>query len=70
MTAEATLGARPAESSLWPALVLLFSASLWGLSWWPLKQFSAAGLSGPVLCLMTYGAVGLCTSFLVWRERR
>jgi len=70
MTADATLAVRPAASSLWPALVLLFSASLWGLSWWPLKQFSAAGLSGPVLCLMTYGAVGLCTSFLVWRERR
>ncbi len=52
-----------------PVLVLLFSASLWGLGWWPLKQFAAAGLSGPVLTLLTYGLVGLCTSFWLWRER-
>ena len=52
-----------------PILVLLFSASLWGLGWWPLKQFAAAGLSGPVLALLTYGLVGLCTSILIWRER-
>ena len=70
MTAAAVVATRPAASGLWPALVLLFSASLWGLSWWPLKQFSAEGLSGPVLSLMTYGTVGLVTSVLVWRERR
>jgi drug/metabolite transporter (DMT)-like permease len=42
-----------------PALVLLFSATLWGLSWWPLKHFAAAGLSGPLLALCTYGSLGL-----------
>ncbi len=43
----------------WPVAVLLFSATLWGLSWWPLKAFAEAGLSGPVLVLLTYGAVGV-----------
>ena len=65
-----TVVARPPSNTLWPVLVLLVSASLWGLSWWPLKQFSAAGLSGPVLSLLTYGTVGLFTAVLVWRERR
>jgi drug/metabolite transporter (DMT)-like permease len=57
------------RSELLPISVLLFSATLWGLSWWPLKQFAAAGLSGPVLSLLSYGVVGLCTFFLLWRER-
>ena len=51
------------------ASVLLFSASLWGLSWMPLKWFSAQGLSGPVVSLVSYGAVALCALFFVWRER-
>ncbi len=49
--------------------VLLFSASLWGLSWMPLKWFSAQGLSGPMVSLVSYGAVALCALVLVWRER-
>ena len=57
---------RPAA---WPVAVLLFSSSLWGLSWWPLKQFVAMGLSGPVLSLLAYGLVSLCTFMLLWRER-
>ncbi|MBC7701288.1 DMT family transporter [Aquabacterium sp.] len=61
----------PAPPPTWlPVSVLLFSASLWGLSWWPLKQFSAAGLSGPWLALLTYGVVGLCGLPFLWRERR
>ncbi len=49
--------------------VLLFSASLWGLSWMPLKWFIAQGLSGPVVSLVSYGAVGLCALAFIWRER-
>lgn len=49
--------------------VLLFSASLWGLSWMPLKWFAAQGLSGPVVSLISYGAVSLCALVLIWRER-
>jgi drug/metabolite transporter (DMT)-like permease len=37
----------------------LFSSSLWGLTWWPLKSFAAYGLSGPQLALLTYGFGGL-----------
>ncbi|WP_342620802.1 DMT family transporter [Rhodoferax sp. GW822-FHT02A01] len=43
-------------SAVW---VLLFSSSLWGLTWWPLKSFAAAGLSGPLLAMLTYGFAGL-----------
>lgn len=56
MTAIDTPRAPPAG---WPLAVLLFSATLWGLSWWPLKGFAAVGLSGPVLVLLTYGVVGV-----------
>lgn len=60
----------PAPPPTWlPVCVLLFSSSLWGLSWWPLKQFSAAGLSGPWLALLIYGVVGLCGLPFLWRER-
>lgn len=49
--------------------VLLFSASLWGLSWMPLKGFIAQGLSGPLVALITYGSVGLLAVWLLWRDR-
>lgn len=52
-----------------PVSVLLFSASIWGLMWWPLKHFSAAGLSGPTLALLSYGVVGLVGLPLLWRQR-
>lgn len=52
-----------------PVLLLLFSATLWGLSWWPLKAFAGRGLSGPVLSLLSYGPAGLCGLYLMWRER-
>ena len=51
-----------------PIAVLLFSASLWGLTWWPLKGFAAAGLSGPLLSVLTYGAVALFSGWLLVRE--
>jgi drug/metabolite transporter (DMT)-like permease len=49
--------------------VLLFSASLWGLSWMPLKWFIAQGLTGPVVSLLSYGLVGLCALAFIWRDR-
>jgi len=52
-----------------PVAVLLLSASLWGLAWWPLKAFADAGLSGPMLALLTYGALGLAGLPWLWRER-
>ncbi|WP_084544948.1 DMT family transporter [Derxia gummosa] len=44
---------------LLPALVLLFSAFLWGLAWWPIRLFAEAGLSGPALSLASYGGIGV-----------
>jgi drug/metabolite transporter (DMT)-like permease len=49
--------------------VLLFSASLWGLSWMPLKWFMAQGLTGPLVSLLSYGLVGLVTCVFIWRQR-
>jgi drug/metabolite transporter (DMT)-like permease len=43
---------------------------MWGLTWWPLKAFNAAGIAGVPLILFTYGTVGLLLSFLLWRDRK
>lgn len=58
-----------APSDRLAAGVLLFSASLWGLSWMPLKWFGAQGLNGPMTSLISYGTVSLFALVLVWRER-
>ena len=52
------------------AAVLFFSATLWGLAWWPLQNLAAAGLHGPALSTLCYGAAGLAGLPLLWRERR
>ena len=57
------------RTSRLPLLLLFFSASLWGLTWWPVKNFAAAGLSGPWLTLLSYGPVGLAGLYFVWCER-
>lgn len=49
--------------------VLLFSATLWGLTWMPLKAFVGQGLTGPVVSLLTYGSVGLLAVVMLWRDR-
>lgn len=49
--------------------VLLFSATVWGLAWMPLKWFVAQGLPGPLVSLLTYGSVGLLAVGLLWRDR-
>jgi drug/metabolite transporter (DMT)-like permease len=53
-----------------PVLVLLFSATLWGLSWWPVKQLVGLGLTGPLLPMLAYGVVGLATGWVLWQERQ
>lgn len=67
-TGKPTLAA-PGPASRLPVGLLLFSATLWGLSWWPLKAFAAMGLSGPALSLLSYGPVGLCGLYWLLRER-
>ena len=53
-----------------PVILLLASSVLWGLTWWPLKYFNAAGLAGVPLILIAYGAAGLAISFYIVREWR
>jgi drug/metabolite transporter (DMT)-like permease len=60
---------RAAPSDRLATGVLLFSASLWGLSWVPLKWFIAHGLTGPVVSLLSYGLVGLFALVFIWRDR-
>lgn len=67
MTALA--GPAPRAGDGMAVAVLLFSSTLWGLAWWPLKAFSEAGLSGPMLALLTYGALGVAGLPWLWRER-
>ena len=54
-----------------PVLVLLASALLWGLTWWPLKYFHAQGIAGVPLILAAYGSVGLLMLpvFVIQRRR-
>lgn len=53
-----------------PVIVLLLGATMWGLTWWPLKTFNAAGIAGIPLILLTYGTAGLLLAVLLWRDRR
>lgn len=51
-----------------PVVLLLLSAVMWGLTWWPLKLFNSAGIDGVPLILSSYGAVGVALSWLIVRE--
>jgi len=53
-----------------PVWVLLFSASMWGLSSLPLKAFAAYGLSGQLLAGVAFGLAGLVSLPLLLREYR
>jgi drug/metabolite transporter (DMT)-like permease len=68
--AARSLTARIPMASALPVMLLLFAAVMWGLTWWPLKTFNAAGVAGVPLILLTYGVVGLLLSFLLWRDRK
>lgn len=48
---------------------LLASGLVWGLSWWPLKHFAAAGLTGNLIGITAYALVGLVALPVLWRER-
>jgi drug/metabolite transporter (DMT)-like permease len=51
-------------------LILLASATLWGLSWWPMQALGKVGVAGPLLCLLAYGSMGLLSLPLLMRERQ
>ena len=48
---------------------LLASGLVWGLSWYPLKHFAAAGLTGNLIGITAYALVGLVALPVLWRER-
>ncbi len=52
-----------------PLIALLLAAILWGLSWIPLKQFSAHGVHGVSLNLVAYGGLALLFLPMLWRQR-
>jgi drug/metabolite transporter (DMT)-like permease len=67
--APAGAALRPPASKRLAGLVLLFSATLWGLSWWPMQALAGLGVQGPALTFMAYGGVGLLGLPRLWHER-
>ena len=49
---------------------LLVAASVWGLVWFPFRLLEAAGLSGSVASLLTYGLGLIPLALLAWRRLR
>jgi drug/metabolite transporter (DMT)-like permease len=54
---------------LLPVLSLLFTASLWGMIWYPLRLLEAQGLHGLWSALISYGAILLLFLWVLVRER-
>ncbi len=49
-----------------PVLSLLFAAAFWGIVWYPLRLFEAAGLSGAWLLAVSYTAAFLVLATFGW----
>ena len=54
---------------LLPILSLLFSATLWGLIWYPLRLLEEQGLAGLWSALISYGAILMLFLWVLVRER-
>ena len=48
--------------------VLLGGSLLWGLFWWPLKAFAAAGISSNFVQVSAYGLAAVALLPFVWRS--
>ena len=57
------------ENRLLPILSLLFTATLWGIIWYPLRLLEEQGLAGPWRALISYGAVLCVFLWVPVRER-
>jgi drug/metabolite transporter (DMT)-like permease len=57
------------ENRLLPILSLLFTATLWGLVWYPLRLLEEQGLAGLWSALISYGAVLCVFLWVPVRER-
>ncbi len=55
---------------LLPVFSLLFTATLWGVVWYPLRLLENQGLSGLWTALVSYGAAILVCSWILVRDRR
>ena len=53
-----------------PIIALLVGSSLWGVLWWPLRYFDAAGLRGAWLIFAIYLLLALPAGVWSWRRRR
>ena len=61
--------AKPPRRML-PVFSLLFTATLWGLVWYPLRLLEHQGLSGLWSVLISYGAALLVCSWILVRDRQ
>ena len=53
-----------------PVLSLLFTATLWGIVWYPLRLLESQGLAGLWSAMISYGAALLVCLGVFVRERR
>jgi len=58
------------QSRLLPVISLLFSATLWGVVWYPLRLLEQQGLSGLWSALLSFGAATTVCLWVFIRERR
>ena len=52
-----------------PTIALLVGSSLWGVLWWPLRHFNAAGLRGAWLIFAVYLLLAIPAGLWSWRRR-
>jgi drug/metabolite transporter (DMT)-like permease len=58
------------DNRLLPVLSLLFTASLWGVVWYPLRLLEGQGLAGLWSALISYGAILTVFLWVLVRDRR
>lgn len=56
------------SASVWPVVSLLITATLWGISWYPLRVAESYGISGLWTSLIIYSAALLCGILAFWRK--
>ena len=58
------------DNRLLPVISLLFSATLWGVVWYPLRLLEGQGLGGVWSVLISYGAIVCVFSWVLVRDRQ
>jgi len=57
------------NAHIFPVLALLFSATMWGVLWYPLRLLEQSGLTGLWATLLMYGFASLVLLPMAWRGR-